>query len=734
MTQTLTRRSFLAAGAGAAATLAASGYIGFEPWAAARADEAADGDVLAGHSACNGCYNRCGFWAYTKDGRLSKMVGDKLHASAMGKLCARGYGYSQIAYSAHRLTEPLKRTEDGSFEPIGWDQAYAEIAEKLNGIIAESGPESVALVQSGTEDARYYGRRLLRALGSANFYTHGSACSAGKEGALGQVVGSDSFMTDFAHAKMVMFIGRSFADGVCPSSLADLAAAHDNGCYIVMVDPRYNSSMPFCDEWVPINPGTDLAFILAMANVIVTNGWQDQEYIDEYTQGFEEWAAALEPYTPEWAEPICGVPAADIERLAKMFVDNAPAASIENGWKAATGSAYLNSGEAARALGCFNALLGAYGREGGAYLPTWASFGAIEDPRFDAPPAPEKPRWGNEELPLVLSYMGSNLVLADKIDDGTVRAVAFCQSNMAFGYSNPTRIGEILDKLDLMVVIDVQMSETAMHADYVLPDTSYLERDDVVRDLGGLDSMVTLRSQVLDVIHPNTRPQWQIWTELAQALGKGEYFDFTIDELNEAMLGTVGLTLEQMREEGTHIFPDEAFSFDWPIGFWTESGKLMFTSEAAVASGLTSTPTWVEPLVMPDPESPDEFRLIGGKQAVHSHGTTTDIEDLISISREYGLDRIWINADKAAALGIADGDKVVVYNDLASAEVCAKVTARLNPTCVWLPVAYGGRSPQLTNAYGFGVNYMDFVPYQMDPYYGSAMNQEVLVKIRKAGE
>lgn len=739
MAHTLTRRSFLAAGAGAVATAAASRYIGFDPWREAWADEASEGadgsaDVLAGHSACNGCYNRCGFFAYTKDGHLSKMVGDPLHSSSMGKLCARGYGYSQIAYSEHRLTEPLKKTEDGSFEPISWEQAYQEIAERLGAVLEESGPNAIALVESGACDADYYAQRLFHALGSNNIYTHGSACSAGKEGATGQVVGNDSFMTDFAHAKMVMFIGRSYADGVCPSSLTDLVAAHERGCYIVMVDPRYNSSMKFCDEWIPINPGTDLAFILAMANVIVANGWQNQEYLDQYTDGFAEWAEAIAEYTPEWAEPICGVAAADIERLAKMFVDNAPAASIENGWKAATGSAYRNSGEAARALVCFNALLGAYGAEGGAYLPAWASLGTPEDERFAEPPAPEIPQIGSEEFPLVLSYMGSNRYLADKIDDGTVRAMFFCQSNMAFGYSNPARIGEILDKLDLMVDIDVHMSETALHADYVLPDTSYLERDDVVRTLGGLQSAVTLRSKVLDVIHPDTRPQWQIWTELAQACGVGEYFDFTIEELNEALLGTVELTLDQMREEGTHVFEDETATFGEPVEFWTESGKLEFKSAAAEQMGLTSTPTWVEPEVMPDPDSPDEFRLIGGKQSIHSHGTTTDIEDLISISREYDMERIWINADKAAALGIRDGDKVVVYNDLASGEVRAKVTARLNPTCVWLPLAYGCRSPQLTNAYGFGLNFMDFVPYQMDPYYGSAENQEALVKIRKAGE
>lgn len=728
--KSLSRRGFLAGSAGVVAAAAAGGYLGFDAWQDARAAERGGGDELAGHSACNGCFSKCGYSAYVRDGRLTKIVGDADHPYGKGKLCARGYGYSQIVYSEHRLTDPLKKNADGQFEAIGWDQAYREIAEKVASIIDSSGPEGLALVETGVQSTDYYAKRFMSALGSPNQYTHGAACNLAKNSAMMQVIGASGFETDFENAKMIMFIGRSYADGIRPASLLGLKTAHENGAYIVMVDPRYNSSMQYVDEWVPINPGTDLAFILAMSHVIVRDGLQDQAFIDEQTVGFDVWSADLQQYTPEWAEDITGVSADVIERLAHSFAENAPAASIEAGWRAATGCAYFNSGEAARAICAFNGLLGCYNQKGGAILAPSVAIGKLSDPRFAAPPTPASKMYGAAEFPIAITSMGSNVYLMQKIEEGAVKGVFFCQSNMAAGYANPARVAEILGKLELCVVIDVHMSETAQCASYVLPDTSYLERNDLPWSVSGLVPAVTLRSKVLDVVHPNTKPQDVIFTELAEACGVGEYFQFTIDELADAQLQTIGLSLDEMREKGSVTFPDKAFQYGTAPKWNTASKKLQFTSDAMEAAGLTADVNWVEPKVMP---SEGRFRLIGGKQAIHSHGQTTDIKDLIQITHDYDLERVWINASEAEKLGIADGDLVEISNEVATRQVRAKVTQRLNPTCVFLPTHYGCSSPDLTNAYGVGVNFMDFVPFHIDPYYGSSATQETLVSIKKVG-
>ena len=126
-----------------------------------------------------------------------------------------------------------------------------------------------------------------------------------------------------------------------------------------------------------------------------------------------------------------------------------------------------------------------------------------------------------------------------------------------------------------------------------------------------------------------------------------------------------------------------------------------------------------------------EFSLIGGKQGIHSHTMTLNLEALNAISREYPLERLWMAASDAADLGIVDGDMVELSSSECSGQVAVKVTERLKPGVLFLPTHYGGTSPYLTRAQGFGLNMMDFVPLHLEPGVGSTMSQEVAVKVRK---
>ncbi|MEG1097690.1 MAG: twin-arginine translocation signal domain-containing protein, partial [Raoultibacter sp.] len=128
----ITRRSFLAGSAGVATLAATAGYVSFSSWEQAHADDTVTGGKTETvHTLCNACSTKCGFTAYLVNGRLTKLIGDADHPYSQGKLCARGYGYSQIAYSKDRLTDPLKKNDKGKFEAISWDQAYSEIGEKV---------------------------------------------------------------------------------------------------------------------------------------------------------------------------------------------------------------------------------------------------------------------------------------------------------------------------------------------------------------------------------------------------------------------------------------------------------------------------------------------------------------------------------------------------------------------------------------------------------------------------
>lgn len=734
----ITRRGFLAGTTGAAVAAAAgfagTGALGRAYAATGSAAGAAEAARAAGattaHSLCNACSSKCGFTGYVVDGKLTKLIADENHPYAKGKLCARGYGYSQIAYSADRLTEPLKRTDKG-FEPISWDQAYAEIAEKVAQIVQQDGAQALALVHDPRPSGKYYATRFMKALGSANVYTHGAACNISKESGFMQVIGTGSYSSDVANSQMTMFIGRSYADAIRPSSVAALQKAHDRGARIVLVDPRCNNSIAFADEWVPIRPGTDLAFVLAMSHVLVKSGRYDVQYVAENGVGFDEWRATLDAYTPEWAEGVTGIAASTIERLAMEFADAAPAASIEPSWRGAFGCAYRNSGETARAVCLFNTLLGCWNQKGGALLTPSVSAGKLDTQKFPEVPKPEGKQVGADEFPLALSSMGVNLAAAQAAKEGAIRGMFFYNSNMVAGYSNPKYLGEALDNLDLCVVIDVQMSETAQHASYILPDTSYLERLEVPEFLGGKVPAVSLRDKVIEKVHPETRPVDQIFTELAQACGVGEYFDFTVEELADAQLRSVGLSLDALRQAGgTVYFNDKEFQYGATPTWKTPTGKIQFASEACREAGLSATPQWIEPKAV---AHEGEFMLVGGKQAVHSHTQTANVPELMAITEKYDLTRVWMNVQSAAELGIEDGDEVEVSNDQHTGRVRCKVTERIRPGVLFVPSHYGCSSAEQETAYGVGLRQMDFVPFDMEPGYGGACTQETAVSVKKVG-
>lgn len=543
-----TRRTFLK-GTAATAALAAVGTCSVAAWRAEQAEAAATGAVkIQGASLCNGCSSKCGLIATALDGRLWTVEGMKEHPYSKGTLCGRGHGAAQWAYSDGRLTQPMKRAADGSFAPISWDDALSEIGAKVQEIIAEAGPEALAIIQDPRPSGKYYSKRFMNALGSPNVYTHAAACNLSKESGIQEATGAQNFSVDFPNTKMVVFIGRSYGDGIRPSSVKSLAGAAEGGARVVIVDPRLNNTGVFATDWVPIRPGADIAFLLGIANVLVTRDLYDHAFVEQSAVGFPEFAAQVTEYTPEWAEGICDVPADTIVEIAESLAAAAPACAIEPSWRAAFGCAYQNSFETARAVCAVNALLGCWGQKGGALITSSPKAGDVDPVKFPEVPKPAAKRLGDAEYPLALSGTGTNLAVLNGCADGVIQGVFF---------------------------------------------------------------------------------------------------------------------------------------------------------------------------------------LIGGKQGIHSHTMTLNLEALNAISREYQLERLWMAASDAADLGIADGDTVELSSSECSGQVAVKVTERLKPGVLFLPTHYGGTSPYLTRAQGFGLNMMDFVPLHLEPGVGSTMSQEVAVKVRK---
>jgi len=721
----LTRRTFLKASA-ATTALISIGTIEYTSWQTSYAND--NDDIKVTSTLCNACSNKCGIMVTTKNGRIWKVKGHPDHPMSKGTICARGHGYATIAYSPDRLTQPFKKGQDGKLMPITWDQAYQEIGQKLNKILAKDGPGTVVYVEDPRPTGHFYGPRFLAAIGSPNYFTHQTVCSNSRDTGFKHVLGGVPG-ADVANSKYIMFIGRSYGDGVRPSSLHALIAGRENGAKVVIVDPRLNSTANMADEWLSIRPGTDLALVLAMTNVVISEDLYDKEFVKNYSIGFEQYAEEVKKYTPEWAEKITGISKDTIIRIARDMAKVKPQALIEPSWRGAFGCTYFNSSETARSIAAFNALLGNIQQKGGLTFGIGPKLGDLDEMIHPAPLKSNLPRVDDKDYPVAPKPQGVANIVPMKAKEGKVKAAFIIQTNPVRNYSNPKAIADGLQALELNIVIDIQMTETALIADYVLPEPSYLERDDVLEGLAGGKPGVSIRQKVIERVHPETRPADEIFTEIAKAIGVGQYFNFTVDELNTAKLKPLGISLADMKKKGTVILGESVTLGTVPT-LKTPSGKVEFYSETMKNAGFSPVPTWLEPKVMPDKDS---FRLITGKQSYHTHSFTTNLPYLMQITKDTDGERLWINRERANKLGINDGDLVIVESKLAESKVRVKVTDRLHPECVYVPSPYGSFSEHLNTAKGVGFSYNDHVNFELEPMSGSGMVHEVVVKVRKVG-
>jgi len=723
----ITRRGFLKATVGSVGALALSHeLLDFKNWIHA----SGQAPVTRVPTFCNGCGNRCGIFAFVKNARLWKIEGNPEANGNLGVVCPKGHGYLHELYNPNRLKGPLKRVGN-RFEPISWEKAYQEIGEKFNLILMDSGPQSVFWINY-PQSNNLYALRLMHALGSPHYFTHGSTCYTARNAGWVYTVG-ELPSNDFSNARYIMIIGRNPAGGIDLGEVKKIVEAKEKGAKVVVVDPRHSETAILADEWLPIKPGTDLAFLLGMINVMVKEELYDKDFVKEKTVGFERLEDEIVNYPPEVAEKVCEIPAKTIVRITREIAQVKPKALLHRGYHGAFGSQYLNSFQTARALAIANSLLGNINREGGIYFPKSAQLGELQ-PKH---PAPELPKVGKLDgtgvpgrYPLGSYGDGIAHAIPEMALRGELKVGFVYHNNPLRTNPNPKRVIAGYKKLDLLVVIDTVLSETASIAHYVLPESFYLERDEAVDTKhSGKRAQVSIQQQVVTPMF-DTRPGTKIIIELAKHLGVGKYFNFDLDEANHLRLQPLKVTLEELKKKGVLFVGEE-----WKEGFdklETPSGKLEIYSKTLEKLGFPSIPRWEEPLVSPDSKDPHSFRLLHGKQAIHTHAMTANQPYLMAISRRYDLIRLWMNKERGKRLALEDGDWVQVKSIVGEGKIRVRLTEGLHPSCVWLPSGYGIFSRYLKVAFDMGLSYNDFLPTLFDPTVGHAMSSEVIVQIRKA--
>lgn len=323
---------------------------------------------------CEMCTSRCGVYAVLQDGKVTRIEGNPAHPTNLGRPCARGNAGASALYDPDRLKEPLKRGEDGQLHPITWEQAFEEIGTKLNQIRNVHGPEAVVFAEYNNLNSALT-KRFIEAYGSPNHVGHAANCFANRNIGYSAVFGALPTV-DYKNVKYYLSPGRNLLGGIKVSEVAGLAQAKADGARIVVLDPRH-SELAGWGEWIPIKPAGDLAFLLAIANVLITEELYAKDWVAAHANGFDQVKAGVAEYTPEWQVQHTDIPAETVRRIARELAEAAPAAVVDPGWHGGNGM-YWNGFEAARAGAIVNALLGNVGAKGGLKLSPKVEQGTID--------------------------------------------------------------------------------------------------------------------------------------------------------------------------------------------------------------------------------------------------------------------------------------------------------------------------------------------------------------------
>ena len=765
MTQMLSRRGFLkiSSVAAAAGMTGVPGLLGaLEP-----DKKALIGSMQFTASICEMCSTRCPIEARVEDNKGVFIRGNPKSKGTGGRVCARGgSGFNQL-YDPQRVVKPLMRVGErgeGKWKEVSWDEAYTFIAKKLSEIKEKHGAHTVAFSAKGGTETDYL-VNFAGGYGSPNTFDHGTTCPLAYGVALETVFGTSGVSRDFGKCKYMINLGHNVYEGIVISYARAISEALSNGCKLISLDPRYSILSSKATEWHPVKPGGDVAFILALINVLISENLYDKKFVEKYCEGFEELKASVASYTPEWAAKECDISAKDIKRIAMEYAKAAPAAMIDYGHRVTYTPEEI---ELRRAIVIANVLIGNIEKPGGYYLNKGASFynklaGEKVAPEFKKFKLPEfkkstfKRIDGIDIADSEFGYISKKRGIYQKILDAAVDEKPYklhgwfmTRSNPVMTITNTEKVIKALKALDLVVVMDIYMSDTAWFADIVLPESTYLERDEEFLASGGKNPSYSVRQKVVEPIG-DTKPYWMVFKELASLMGFGEYFPYKnmdeyrmhqaadypefMFELKKNGLASVGVPLLLRDKKSVAEFvakypaaaplvTEEGY-IDAPLfELKTPSKKIqLFDPKLEKIAGRGSVS--FKPVKM---KEDDELFFIQGKTAIHTNGHTANIPWL---NNAMPTNAVWIHTDTAKKLGIASGDAIELSNQYGKQKGEALLTDGIRKDTVFAYFGFGHVSKGLKRAYGKGVNGGSLLPHFTSPVVGMNLHT-VGVKVRKA--
>jgi thiosulfate reductase / polysulfide reductase chain A len=703
-------------------------------------DPGTDGDRVVA-TFCELCFWKCGVLAHVKDGRVTKIQGNPKDPLSRGRICPRGAGGTGLLYDPDRLKRPMVRLGGRGgdrFEAVSWEVALDEVAEGFERIRRNHGPEALALFTHGYGGGWF--KHLFDAYGSPNVAAPSfDQCRGPREVGFnltfGLEVGSPE-NTDIENSRCLTLLGSHLGENMHNTQVQEFAAALRSGADLIVVDPRQSVAASKARHWLPIKPGTDLALLLAWMHVIVGEGLYDRDYVDRYAIGLDQLRAHVAPCSPEWAYPRTGIEPDRIRTTARVMAAARPASLVHPGRRVTW---YGDDAQRSRAIAMLNALLGSWGRRGGFYMPSQI---AVPEPDVGGHPTTN----GADDRPSRSHYPLADAVLSKGVcdasipgqvrDDPAILGWLVYGTNLPITLPDPRETRAALRALELVVTIDVLPAEIVGWSDVVLPEATYLERDDDLNSPWYKQPYIGLRQAAIPPMY-DTRPGWWIAKELATRLGLGEHFAWTdAREYVDGRLEAAGIDVAQARRDGVVLGQAEPLYFEEgaPPEFYTPSGRIELYSHQLAALGFDPMPTWHDGDLEEPP--PGYYRLLFGRAPTHTFGRTTN-NRLLSATHDENA--VWVNPRVAARWGLHDGDRVHLENQdgvRSTFTAPVKVTERIRPDAVYLVHGYGRTARGLTFAHGRGIDDAELITrYRIDPIMGgTGMNVNFVTFVRPAAE
>jgi anaerobic selenocysteine-containing dehydrogenase len=545
-----------------------------------------------------------------RDGRVVKITGNPAHPHSRGAFCVKGINAPLTALDhPDRPLRPLRRVGErgaGQWQCVGWDEALAEIADRLGEVKRRWGPLAIC----GAVSSAYFSRGaivalLLRSLGSPNHMINQDLCQ-GCRNTAAMVMGLGSApANELERARVVLVVGKSPSESDVVQWM-HLKAAKRRGTRLIAVDPRRTQVARMANRWLAIQPGTDAALALAMIHVLFEENLWDRDFVGEWCTGTEMLRDRARRYSPGVAAGITGLAADKIVAAAREFATEKPGCLILGHGI----DAQANGVQTARAFLALLALTGNVDRPGANQLakrlPGFRDYwDFIHDPAFRLPREVEEQIIGGKQFPFWAGPQGwakachnPSVVHAMLTGDPyPVRALYVSGVNIVCTYPGMAETIAALRGLNFLVVATDHITPTAELADFVLPKTTLLEEEEVSWEPGG--PCLTLTQAAVER-RGEARTDIEIAIGLRDALRARRLIDFeglpwnTHREFLDFQLQGTGLRLEDLREKGFYEFP---FTYEGyrARGFPTPSGKIEFASSLLAEAGYDPLPDYVPP-------------------------------------------------------------------------------------------------------------------------------------------